>query len=142
MDALRNRATSVTAGRAILRRDLPILAKSFKLNGYRASIFGKCHLGDNYPHRPIDRGFDNARDHRGFGLSSTPEFGSDSFNGHRHNGERATFGGHCSDFRFGEAMRWMRNWKARREAFSRKLPLRPRLPYRRLHHRQWRDSGV
>ena len=40
VDALRNRATSVTAGRAVLRRDLPTMADVFRRNGYRTGIFG------------------------------------------------------------------------------------------------------
>src|SRR5262245_22695973 len=58
VDALRNKATSVTAGRAVLRRDLPTMADMFAASDYRTGIFGKWHLGDNYPYRPMDRGFE------------------------------------------------------------------------------------
>jgi arylsulfatase A-like enzyme len=109
VDALKNRATSVTAGRAVLRRDLPTMADVFKQNGYRTGIFGKWHLGDNYPYRPMDRGFDEARYHLGFGISSAPEFSNDYFNGrHHHNGEVKKFDGYCTDFWFREAMAWMK----------------------------------
>ena len=109
VDALKNRATSVTAGRAVLRRDLPTMADVFKQNGYRTGIFGKWHLGDNYPYRPMDRGFDEARYHLGFGISSAPEFSNDYFNGrHRHNGIVKKFDGYCADFWFREAMTWMK----------------------------------
>lgn len=30
----------------------------FKHSGYRTAMFGKWHIGANYPYRPIDRGFD------------------------------------------------------------------------------------
>ena len=41
LDALHNRATSVTAGRAVLRRDLPTMGDMFASGGYRTGIFGK-----------------------------------------------------------------------------------------------------
>lgn len=113
VDAMKNRATSVTAGRAVLRRDLPTMADVFRQNGYRTGIFGKWHLGDNYPYRPIDRGFDEARYHLGFGISSAPEFSNDYFNGrHHHNGVVEKFDGYCADFWFREAMAWMGKQKA------------------------------
>lgn len=109
VDALKNRATSVTAGRAVLRRDLPTMADIFRQNGYRTGLFGKWHLGDNYPYRPMDRGFDESRYHLGFGMSSAPEFDNDYFNGrYRHNGELKKFEGYCTDFWFREAMAWMK----------------------------------
>ena len=30
----------------------------FKTAGYQTGMFGKWHLGGNYPRRPMDRGFD------------------------------------------------------------------------------------
>jgi arylsulfatase A-like enzyme len=55
--ALRNGATSVTAGRTFLRPGIPTIADAFGGAGYATGIFGKWHLGDFYPHRPIDKGF-------------------------------------------------------------------------------------
>lgn len=80
-DALRNGATSVTAGRALLRRGIPTMADILKGGGYRTGVFGKWHLGDHYPYRPMDRGFERAVYHLGYGLSSAPEFDNDYFNG-------------------------------------------------------------
>jgi arylsulfatase len=34
------------------------IAEVLKENGYETGIFGKWHLGDNYPYRPSDQGFD------------------------------------------------------------------------------------
>lgn len=108
VDALRNKATSVTAGRAVLRRDLPTMADTFKANGYRTGMFGKWHLGDMYPYRPMERGFDVAKYHLGWGFSSAPEFDNDYFNGqYRDNGVVKRFAGYCTDFWFAEAMKWM-----------------------------------
>src|SRR5687768_14419937 len=73
--ALRNGATSVTAGRTFLRPGLATLPEVFGKAGYQTGIFGKWHLGDMYPHRPIDKGFQESVYHLGWGqLHSTPEF--------------------------------------------------------------------
>ena len=123
VDALRNKACSVTAGRAVLRRDLPTMADVFAANGYRTGIFGKWHLGDSYPYRPMDRGFQTAKYHLGFGMSSAPEFDNDYFNGRYHdNGIEKRFEGYCTDFWFGEAMAWMKQQSAAREPFFCYLP--------------------
>jgi arylsulfatase A-like enzyme len=107
-DALRNGATSVTAGRAMVRRGIPTMADVFAAAGYSTGLFGKWHLGDNYPYRPMERGFQQAVYFRGFGLSSAPEFDNDYFNGrYQHNGETKRFDGYCTDFWFSEAMNWM-----------------------------------
>ncbi len=41
-----------------LNREETTMAEFFKASGYRTGHFGKWHLGENYPYRPIDRGFD------------------------------------------------------------------------------------
>jgi arylsulfatase A-like enzyme len=45
-------------GRSMLDPDELTLAEVFKANGYRTAMIGKWHLGDNYPCRPEDQGFD------------------------------------------------------------------------------------
>jgi arylsulfatase A-like enzyme len=57
VDALRNGAMNVSSGRTNLRREFPTMPEILAANGYRTGIFGKWHLGDNYPYRPQDRGF-------------------------------------------------------------------------------------
>ena len=44
-------------GRNLVHPKTPIMANVFAENGYRTGIFGKWHLGDLYPFRPMDRGF-------------------------------------------------------------------------------------
>jgi len=111
--ALRNGATSVTAGRTFLRPGIPTLADVFARAGYRTCIFGKWHLGDSYPHRPIDQGFQESVYHLGCGqLESTPEFDWPLIDGrYFHNGVEKRFQGHCTDFWFDSAMAWMKNCK-------------------------------
>src|SRR6185436_9297434 len=70
VDALRNGATSVTAGRSLLRPGFPTMAEIFKSNGYRTGIFGKWHLGDSWPNLPQHRGFDEVVYHIGWGVTS------------------------------------------------------------------------
>jgi arylsulfatase len=123
VDALRNKATSVTAGRAVLRRDLPTMADVFRANGYRTAMFGKWHLGDMYPYRPHDRGFEVAKYHLGWGFSSAPEFDNDYFDGrYRDKGVVKQFRGYCTDFWFSEAIAWMGARKAASEPFFCYLP--------------------
>ncbi len=49
-------------GRSLLREDEVTIADALRSAGYRTGIFGKWHLGDNYPYRPQDRGFDGTSD--------------------------------------------------------------------------------
>jgi arylsulfatase A-like enzyme len=41
-----------------LRSSEVTMADIFKASGYKTAMFGKWHLGGNYPYRPMDRGFD------------------------------------------------------------------------------------
>jgi len=54
----RSGVTSTNTHRNYMRRNEVVMAEFFKASGYRTGIFGKWHLGANYPYRPIDRGFD------------------------------------------------------------------------------------
>jgi arylsulfatase len=122
--ALRNGATSVTAGRTFLRPGLPTLPETFAKAGYRTGIFGKWHLGDVYPHRPIDKGFHDSVYHLGWGmLTSTPEFDWPLIDGrYFHNGVEKRFQGHCTDLWFDSALAWMKERKTRGEPFLCYLP--------------------
>ena len=123
MDSLHNGASSVTAGRSFIRRGIPTMAETFAAGGYRTGIFGKWHLGDSYPHRPMDRGFQDAIWFLGWGVCSAPDFDNDCFNiRYRHGTEIKQATGYCTDIWFAEAMRWMRERRQRREPFFCYLP--------------------
>ena len=122
-DALRNGATSVTAGRALLRSSLPAMGDIFSANGYATGIFGKWHVGDAWPYRPTDRGFQEAWCHHGFGMSSAVEFDNDYFDGGCfHNGVRKRFSGYCTDFWFSGAMQWMAEQQRSNQPFLCYIP--------------------
>jgi arylsulfatase B len=96
-------------GRSILHHDEITLADCLRGAGYRTGIFGKWHLGDNYPSRPQDRGFDEVLIHGGGGIWQTPDhFGNDYFDDtYRHNGKLKQFEGFCTDVFFREATRFI-----------------------------------
>jgi arylsulfatase len=124
LSALRNGATSVTAGRTFLRPGIPTMADVFSKSGYATGIFGKWHLGDSYPHRPIDKGFQESVYHLGWGqLQSTPEFDWPLIDGrYFHNGAEQRFKGHCTDFWFDSAMAWMKSCNQKNQPFLCYLP--------------------
>ncbi|MBI3856220.1 MAG: arylsulfatase, partial [Planctomycetes bacterium] len=55
-------------GRSMMHPDEVTIAESLAPAGYRTGIFGKWHLGDNYPLRPQDQGFQDCVTIRGGGL--------------------------------------------------------------------------
>ena len=89
-------------GRSLLRRDEVTMADVFSASGYRTGIFGKWHLGDNYPFRHQDRGFQEVFVHGGGGVGQTPDyFGNDYFNDtYWHNGKWVKSSGYCTDIWF------------------------------------------
>jgi len=56
-------------GRSLMRPDVKTLPELLAAAGYRTGLFGKWHLGDNYPLRPEDRGFQQTLWSRGGGLA-------------------------------------------------------------------------
>ncbi len=87
-------------GRAMMHTDEVTLAELLSAAGYRTGIFGKWHLGDNAPMRPIDQGFQEALVLQGGGIgqSSDPPGGSSYFDPIlQHNGKEEKHQGYCSD---------------------------------------------
>ena len=50
-------------GRSLLRENEVTLGQVFQDVGYATGMFGKWHLGDNYPFRPEDRGYTEVMGH-------------------------------------------------------------------------------
>ncbi len=97
-------------GRSILFEDEVTLGTLFKNAGYRTGIFGKWHLGDNYPSRPQDRGFEEVLIHGGGGVGQTPDYwGNDYFDDtYLHNGQWKNFEGYCTKVFFENAQEFIR----------------------------------
>jgi arylsulfatase A-like enzyme len=56
-------------GRSLMHPDETTLAQMLAAGGYRTGIFGKWHLGDNYPMRAMDKGFQETLVLNGGGLA-------------------------------------------------------------------------
>lgn len=96
-------------GRSFLRVGEATLGEVFGAAGYGTGLFGKWHLGDNYPYRPEDRGFTETVVHAGGGVGQTPDLWDNAYfdDIYRHNGEPKKFAGYCTDVYFQEARRFM-----------------------------------
>ncbi|HEX6986783.1 MAG TPA: arylsulfatase [Planctomycetaceae bacterium] len=96
-------------GRSFLAPEEATLAERFAGAGYRTAVFGKWHLGDNYPLRPQDQGFQEVLIHGGGGVGQTPDYwGNDYFDDtYFRNGHPERFEGYCTDVWFGEATKWL-----------------------------------
>ena len=100
-------------GRSLLRRDEWTLADALAEAGYRTGIFGKWHLGDEYPYRPQDRGFQTCVCHGGGGIGQGPDWwGNDYFDDtYLADGEPRAFAGYCTDVFFGAALDFIETHK-------------------------------
>ena len=114
-DCMRVGAWATTWGRSLPYADELMMPAFFRSGGYRTGMFGKWHLGDNYPFRPQDRGFDHAVYHGGGGVGQTPDYwGNDYFDDtYFHNGVPKKHTGYCTDIWFDEAMKFITANKAR-----------------------------
>ena len=61
-------------GGAIMASEEVTIAEMLKEVGYQTGIFGKWHLGDNYPFRPGDQGFDESLIHLSGGIGQPGDF--------------------------------------------------------------------
>ena len=103
------------AGRSLLHKDEVTMADAFKANGYKTAIFGKWHLGDNYPYRPQDRGFDEVLIHGGGGVGNISDYWANNYfdDTYFHNGQPQKYEGYCTDVWFNEAMKFIETNKDR-----------------------------
>ncbi|MFR9648938.1 MAG: arylsulfatase [Rikenellaceae bacterium] len=94
------------AGRSIIFNDEVTLAQVLAQNGYTNAMYGKWHLGDNYPNRPEDRGFHEVVRHGGGGVGQGPDYWSNDYfdDTYYHNGIEQKYEGYCTDVFFDEAL--------------------------------------
>jgi arylsulfatase A-like enzyme len=96
----RTGAIDTYRGRAMMHPDEVTLAEMFRDAGYRTGIFGKWHLGDNYPLRAQDQGFQESLTLWGGGLvQSADPPGGNSYQDPwlSKNGKDERHKGYCSD---------------------------------------------
>lgn len=127
IDAMRNGCTAVCEGRSMMRAELPTMADFFAGSGYATGHFGKWHLGDSYPHRPQDRGFQETIHHRAWGLTSLADHWENHTDAYfdpilSHNGVDKQFAGYCTDIFFDEAMKWIEEQQSAEKPFFVYLP--------------------
>jgi arylsulfatase A-like enzyme len=85
------------------------MAEVFKANGYDTAMIGKWHVGDSYPCRPQDQGFDHTVWHPGGGVGNGPDYWDNDYFDDTFlvNGEWKKFDGYCTDVWFREATRYV-----------------------------------
>ncbi|MGB5497495.1 MAG: arylsulfatase, partial [Maribacter sp.] len=102
--ALRTGIRDTYNGGAIMSANEVTIAEMLKQENYKTGIFGKWHLGDNYPSRPNDQGFDESVIHLSGGMGQVGDF-TTYFKGDQsyfdpvlwHNGQQESYDGYCSD---------------------------------------------
>lgn len=120
-------------GRSMLRENEVTLAEMLKDAGYATGLFGKWHLGDNFPYRPEDRGFDETYRHGGGGVGQTPDLWDNAYfdGSYFHNGEIVPAKGFCTDVFFAEAQRFIRQQATAKQPFF--AYIAPNAPHGPLH---------
>ena len=130
----RTRVVDTFKGRSMMEPEEVTVAEVLQDAGYATGIFGKWHLGDNYPLRPDDQGFDESYIHRGGGLAQPSE---PIENNRRYtnpilfeNGKRIETEGYCTDLYFDAAIRFIDRSKQQGKPFFVYLPTNaPHGPY-------------
>lgn len=105
---LRTGILHTSRGAAKMWDDEVTIAEALKGAGYRTGIFGKWHLGDNYPMRPQDQGFEEVYIHQSGGIGQTPDTDANYFEPVVwRNGARIKEKGYCTDLFFDEAIAFL-----------------------------------
>jgi arylsulfatase A-like enzyme len=107
------------AGGNHLRAGEMTMADAFRANGYRTGMFGKWHLGANFPYRPMDRGFDEWLGQGDGGTGTTDDhFLNDRVNDHYlHNGGWKQIDGWAPEIFFQSTIQFARESKQEKKPF-------------------------
>ncbi|WP_242203184.1 arylsulfatase [Aestuariivivens insulae] len=105
-------------GGAIMASNEVTIAEMLKQVNYKTGVFGKWHLGDNYPSRPSDQGFDESLIHLSGGMGQVGDI-TTYFKGNTsyfdpvlwHNNEKKQFKGYCSDIFADQAIQFIESNK-------------------------------
>ncbi|ARV16522.1 arylsulfatase [Polaribacter sp. SA4-12] len=100
-------------GWSLLRAEEKTIADMFTEAGYKTGAFGKWHMGDNYPFRAHDRGFQKTVMHYGGGVQQTPDYWNNDYFDDTYfvNGTPKKFKGYCTDVFFDEATKFIEESK-------------------------------
>lgn len=106
-------------GRSMLRENEPTIGQVFGDAGYATGMFGKWHLGDNYPYRPEDRGYSEVLRHGGGGVGQTPDYWDNAYfdGSYWHNKTPVPVQGYCTDVFFDYAKKFIKSQKAAEKPF-------------------------
>jgi len=93
-------------GRNIVNKDEKTIGDFFQNAAYPTQLVGKWHLGDNFPYRPEDRGFDEVFRIGGGSLGQIADYWENSlWDGHYWDGEKwIKTKGFCTDVQFDAAL--------------------------------------
>ena len=107
----RTGATATYSQRNLVRLDETLMPQFFAASGYRTGLFGKWHLGGNYPYRPMDRGFDEwlGLGNGGLGIADDLWDNDRMHDRYWHNGTIVSRAGFSTDVYFDSAMDFMRS---------------------------------
>ena len=106
-------------GRSMLRENEVTIGQMLKDGGYQTGMFGKWHLGDNFPYRPEDRGFTEVYRHGGGGIGQTPDVWDNAYfdGSYFHNGKIVPAKGYCTDVFFEQANSFIKKCSAEKKPF-------------------------
>ncbi|MFK8113914.1 MAG: arylsulfatase [Rubripirellula sp.] len=117
----RTRCIDTYVGRSMMDTEEITIAELLRDAGYRTGIYGKWHMGDNYPLRAMDQGFQDSLIHRGGGIGqpSDPIGAEGKYTDPTliKNGEEVAMKGYCTDIYFGAAMDFIDKSAAAKENF-------------------------
>ena len=95
-------------GGALMHNDEITLAEALREAGYTTGLFGKWHLGNNYPMRPQDQGFDECLWHKSGGIGQPPDQPNSYFDPKLWRGDEPVQAeGYCTDIFFDAACEFM-----------------------------------
>jgi|GEM_PF-467703 len=116
------------AGRNLIRPDVQLLPETLLAAGYRTAMIGTWGLGEAFPCRPEDRGFEDVLVHGGDGIGHTQDHWANSYVDpwlRRQSGWQRTTG-YCTQVFVNEAKRWLADRAAGQQAFFLYLALNVR----------------